>query len=153
MATVAERAHGATVQLDTIQIDTIQIDIVALDSPSLGNRGYLITDRAAAVAVDPPRDIDRALRWLQQRDVRLLAVLETHLHEDHVSGGLALARTTGARYVVPAGPALGFEATRVTDGDVLALGGLRLDVTATPGHAAEHVALSVAGGRRADCGS
>lgn len=130
----------------TAVLGRVEVDAATLDTPSLGNRGYLLTDGAGAVAVDPPRDTDRALRWLAARDVPLRAVLETHVHEDHVSGGLDLARSTGARYVVPAGPILGFDATRVGDGDVLELGDVRLDVMATSGHAPEHVAYRLLAG-------
>lgn len=121
----------------------VSVDPVALDTPSLGDRGYLLTDGEIAVAVDPPRDIDRALHWLAHAQVRLQAVVETHVHEDHVSGGLDLATRTGARYLIPAGPTLGFDAERVIDGELLDFGAIRLDVVATPGHAAEHVTYRV----------
>jgi glyoxylase-like metal-dependent hydrolase (beta-lactamase superfamily II) len=69
--------------------------------------------------VDPPRDIDRliAAAAAAARGVRIAYVAETHVHNDHVSGGLEPARLTGARYLVPEGARVAFERTAVTDGD------------------------------------
>lgn len=68
----------------------------------LGNRGHLAGGRTAAVAVDPPRDIDRVMAVVARRGVRITHVVETHLHNDYVTGGLGLALLTRARYLVPA---------------------------------------------------
>lgn len=76
--------------------------------------------------VDPQRDIDRVLDLLERLGVRLSHVVETHVHNDYVSGGLTLARTTGAEYVQPAGSSMEFDHTAVQDGDVLAAGSMRL---------------------------
>lgn len=50
--------------------------------------------------VDPQRDTDRVESALAELGVPVSMVLETHLHNDYLTGGLALARTTGATYVV-----------------------------------------------------
>jgi glyoxylase-like metal-dependent hydrolase (beta-lactamase superfamily II) len=70
------------------------IDVLRLDTPSLGDRSYLATDGAVAVAVDPQRDIDRVLALADEHGVRIAGVAETHLHNDYISGGLARARVT-----------------------------------------------------------
>jgi len=68
-------------------------------------------------------------------------VVETHVHNDYVTGGLELARVTGAAYLVPAGARVSFERTPVYDGDVTALDtGLTLRALATPGHTPHHTA-------------
>ena len=66
--------------------------IVPIETPSLGDRSYLVHDGAVAFVVDPQRDIDRLLDLLDEHDVRLSHVFETHIHNDYVTGGLALAR-------------------------------------------------------------
>ncbi|MET9835960.1 DUF1416 domain-containing protein [Streptomyces sp. NPDC006385] len=121
-------------QLEAIQIATL----------SLGDRSYLITDGSVAVAVDPQRDLERITTVLDSHGLRLGAVLETHLHNDYVTGGLELARNHAVDYVVPAGPQLGFHALRVADGDHLPVGPLRVGVVATPGHTDHHVAYAFA---------
>ena len=78
------------------------IEIVAIDTPSLGDRTYLATDGVSALVVDPQRDIDRLLAAAAARGVPVTHVFETHIHNDYVSGGLALARRSGAAYHVNA---------------------------------------------------
>ena len=66
-------------------------EVVTIQTPALGDRSYLIHDGAEAVVVDPQRDIGRILAVAEARRVRITYVLETHIHNDYVTGGLALA--------------------------------------------------------------
>ncbi|MFF8939320.1 rhodanese-like domain-containing protein [Streptomyces paradoxus] len=110
-----------------------------LEFEGLGNRSYLAGGPDAAVVVDPPRDIDQVIAAAARRGVRVAYVAETHLHNDYISGGLELARTTGARYLVPSGASVSFERTPVADGDSIAVDeGLLLRAMATPGHTPHH---------------
>jgi glyoxylase-like metal-dependent hydrolase (beta-lactamase superfamily II) len=105
----------------------------------LGNRSYLAGGRTAAVAVDPPRDIEQVLAAATRRGVAITHVVETHLHNDYVTGGLELARITGARYLVPASANVAFTRVPVSDGDVAELeDGVVLRAVATPGHTPHH---------------
>lgn len=115
------------------------IETIAI--PGLGNRHYLAGGAATAVAVDPPRDIDQVIAAAARRGVRITRVVETHVHNDYVSGGLDLARTTGAEYLVPAAARVAFPRTPVHDGDTLTVDeGLTLHAVATPGHTPHHTA-------------
>lgn len=78
----------------------------------------------------------------------IVAVLETHVQADHLSGMRALVEATGATAVVPAGSGVGFPHRAVDDGDRVDLGNVLVDVIATPGHAPHHVAYAVADRRR-----
>jgi hydroxyacylglutathione hydrolase len=113
--------------------------IETIETTGLGDRSYLVHDGETAVVVDPQRDIDRITGLLAERGLRLSHVVETHVHNDYVSGGLELARTTGAAYVLGTGDELGFEYQPVADGDVLEAGRMRLRVLHTPGHTHHHV--------------
>lgn len=73
-----------------------------LEFEGLGNRSYLAGGPSAAVVIDPPRDIDQIITAAARRGVRIAFVAETHVHNDYVTGGLELARVTGAQYLVPA---------------------------------------------------
>src|SRR3954451_7525252 len=128
------------------------IDVLRLDTPSLGDRSYLASDGEVAVVVDPQRDIDRVLALAADHGVRIVCVVETHLHNDYVSGGLALARGTGSRYLVSADDAVAFEREPVRDGDVVPLGSMRLRVAATPGHTFTHLAYVLEDGDGAPVG-
>ncbi|MFC7815630.1 rhodanese-like domain-containing protein [Streptomyces sp. NPDC057367] len=110
-----------------------------LETEGLGNRSYLAGGARAAVVVDPPRDIDRVIAEAARRGVRITAVAETHVHNDYVTGGLELARLTGARYLVPAGADVAYARVAVADGDVEPVDeGLELRAVATPGHTPHH---------------
>ncbi|MFD6230299.1 rhodanese-like domain-containing protein [Streptomyces sp. NPDC060232] len=113
-------------------IDTLELE-------GLGNRSYLTGGAHTAVAVDPPRDIDQVLAVAARRGVRISHVVETHVHNDYVSGGLDLARLTGAVYHVPAAARVSFARTPVHDGDTFAVDeGITLRALATPGHTPHH---------------
>ncbi|MCO8308191.1 MBL fold metallo-hydrolase, partial [Streptomyces sp. RKCA744] len=92
-----------------------------LEFEGLGNRSYLAGGPRAAVVVDPPRDVDQVIATAARRGVRIAYVAETHVHNDYVTGGLELARLTGARYLVPADAGVSFTRTPVTDGDTFAV--------------------------------
>ena len=115
------------------------MDVSIIETSGLGDRSYLVSDGAVAVVVDPQRDIDRVLDLARNRGVRITHVLETHIHNDYVTGGLELARTTGAEYVVPAGDDVGYQRRSVGDGDIIDAGPIQLQVMHTPGHTHHHV--------------
>ena len=93
------------------------VEIAAIQTPTLGDRSYLVHDGDVAVVIDPQRDIDRVLALAGRLGVRITHVAETHLHNDYVSGGLALARLTGAEYLVGAAEQVKFGRVPVADGD------------------------------------
>lgn len=113
------------------------VSVTIIETSGLGDRSYLISDGEVAVAVDPQRDIDRVLELT--KDLRITHVLETHIHSDYVTGGLALARATGAQYVVPAGEEVHFDRRAVEDRDRIDTGGIHLEALFTPGHTHHHV--------------
>ena len=118
--------------------------IVPIDTPTLGDRSYLVHDGRIAFVVDPQRDIDRILNLAQEAGVRITHVFETHIHNDYVTGGLALAEATGAAYHVNAADPVGFDRVPVSDGDVIAVGDhLRVTVLATPGHTFTHLSYAL----------
>ena len=115
-------------------------EIVVIDTPTLGDRSYLVHDGRAALVIDPQRDIDRVLALSTEHEVRITHVFETHLHNDYVTGGLALADSTGAAYHVNAADAVAFERAPVRDGDVIEVSPvMRIRVIATPGHTFTHL--------------
>ena len=122
------------------------IDVEVIETSSLGDRSYLATDGEVAVVVDPQRDVDRVLALAGRLGVRISHVVETHVHNDYVSGGLELARLTGATYVMSAEDDVAFARTGVVDGDVLeASSRMRLRVLGTPGHTFHHLSYVLEG--------
>ena len=113
------------------------LDVSIIETSGLGDRSYLVSDGEVAVAIDPQRDIDRVLELAGE--VQITHVLETHIHNDYVTGGLALSTAVGAEYVVPAGEDVKFACRAVRDGDRIDSGGIHLEVLLTPGHTHHHV--------------
>jgi len=113
--------------------------ISIIETSGLGDRSYLVDRGDTAVVIDPQRDIDRVLSLARDRGVTITHVVETHIHNDYVTGGLELARTVGAEYVVPAGDDVAYERRPVREGDVVDAGPIQLQVMHTPGHTHHHV--------------
>lgn len=113
------------------------LDVSIIETSGLGDRSYLVSDGEVAVAIDPQRDIDRVFERAGQ--LRITHVLETHIHNDYVTGGLALAEATGAQYVVPAGEDVDFPCHPVGEGDRIDTGGIHLAALLTPGHTHHHI--------------
>ncbi|GGQ31994.1 MBL fold metallo-hydrolase [Streptosporangium pseudovulgare] len=123
---------------------TIHVEVV--ETSSLGDRSYLAHDGRVALVVDPQRDIDRILALAGRLGVRVTHVAETHLHNDYVSGGLALAQVTGATYLVAGADTVGFDRLPVADGDEITLSeAMRVSAVATPGHTFHHLSYVLSG--------
>jgi glyoxylase-like metal-dependent hydrolase (beta-lactamase superfamily II)/rhodanese-related sulfurtransferase len=118
---------------------------VTFDAPGLGDRSYLLSDGEVGVVVDPQRDPSPYLQAAERLGVRVMAVLETHIHNDYLSGGPGLAGATGATYAIPAGESVSFagELRALDDGETLIAGGLVVTAIATAGHTAHHLAYVV----------
>jgi glyoxylase-like metal-dependent hydrolase (beta-lactamase superfamily II)/rhodanese-related sulfurtransferase len=123
---------------------TSDLTIIAIETPSLGDRSYVVHDGEVAFVVDPQRDIDRVLSILDEHRVRLTDVLETHIHNDYVTGGLALAERTGATYRVNAEDRVSFDRTPIRDGETIEVGPrMRLTALSTPGHTFTHLSYTL----------
>ncbi len=119
------------------------IEIATIETPSLGDRSYLATDGSVALVIDPQRDIDRVLAVAGEYGARITHVFETHIHNDYVTGGLALAREVSAEYHVSGADSVAFDRVGVGDGDQVKVGDLLLRVMATPGHTFHHLAYAL----------
>lgn len=111
----------------------------------LAHGSYLIgcPKTGEAVVVDPNRDLEPYIRTAEAEGLRVVAVAETHIHADFVSGSRELATRTGATLYLSAlgGPDWQYEfpGTPVQDGTEIRFGAVRLVVNHTPGHTPEHI--------------
>lgn len=105
--------------------------------------------KSAAAVVDPVGDIAPYLRVAEATGMRILYVVDTHIHADHISAGRALAAASGAQYVLFESVEAGFPFLPAKDGDVLELGNVTVTVMHTPGHTLEHISLLVTDRTRA----
>ena len=120
------------------------MDLHVLLTPGLGNAAYLLASGREAVAVDPPRDAWRLVAAAEERGWRITHVVETHVHNDYLSGALELHAALGTELVLPARGRYAFGHRGADDGDGFEIDGLRLTARATPGHTPEHLAWEVA---------
>src|SRR5438105_6622802 len=108
-----------------------------LFDPQSSTYTYLLGDRPSgqAVLIDPVfEQVRRDAALLAELGLKLVATLETHIHADHVTGAWLLKQRTGSRIMLAATTgAVGADRLLVPD-DVVAFGGRRLMVRATPGH-------------------
>jgi glyoxylase-like metal-dependent hydrolase (beta-lactamase superfamily II)/rhodanese-related sulfurtransferase len=120
------------------------LEVHVIETSTLGDRSYLATDGVTALVVDPQRDIDRVLLLAGRLGVQIAWIVETHIHNDYVSGGLALARITGARYGVAAADPVTFDRVPLADGDEVTVSDrMSVRVVATPGHTAHHLSYAL----------
>jgi hydroxyacylglutathione hydrolase len=121
------------------------MEVIPIDASDLGNQAYLVTDGVRAVAIDPPRPVGKVVDIVRPRGLQLEMVVDTHLHNDHVSGGPELAEATGAIYAVCADEHVR-GARGIVDGERFAIGALVVTVKATPGHTPLHQSFIVSEG-------
>jgi len=122
----------------------------------LSQASYFIGCQASgeAVVVDPRRDIGVYLEMAKKNDMRIVAVTETHIHADYLSGSRELAEATGATlYLSDEGDEdwkYGFGDVKLHDGDEIKIGNITLRTVHTPGHTPEHISFLVTDGALTD---
>ncbi|GGM21070.1 MBL fold metallo-hydrolase [Deinococcus aerophilus] len=120
----------------------------------LAQASYLIgcQQNGTAVVVDPVRDVRRYLELARQENLRIVAVTETHIHADYLSGSRELAAQTGAALYLSdeGGPEwqYAFDHEGLRDGSEIRLGNVVLRALHTPGHTPEHLSFLVIDGAR-----
>ena len=111
----------------------------------LAHASYLVADQASGLAavVDPQRDVEQYLEDAERLGCRVAHVFLTHFHADFVAGHLELRDRTGAKIHLGSRASAEFTFTPMADGDVVALGQVRLEVLETPGHSPESISILV----------
>ena len=118
----------------------------------LGCASYLVGDEHAGVAVvvDPPYHVEPVLAEAERHDVRLVGVLETHTHADHVSGHGRLALEHGVPIRIHEEAGATFAHEPLEDGTEVEVGDVVLRTIHTPGHRPEHCCFAVIDRSRSD---
>jgi len=118
----------------------------------LGCASYLIGDESSgeALVVDPAYAVEQYLEAAEDEGMRIVSVLETHTHADHVSGHGRLALDHGVQVSIHPAAQPQFDFVPLDDGDEIAVGSVGIRVIHTPGHRPEHCAFAVSDCERAD---
>src|SRR5712691_2991362 len=119
------------------------------DASSCASYLFGCTTHEKLAVVDPHADlVDDYLAAAAAIGAPIIAVFETHVQADHLSGLPGLVEATGATAYLPAGAPVEFEHGELADGEEVALGNTHVRALATPGHAPAHNAYVVSDGRR-----
>ena len=112
---------------------------------NLSNNSFVIGSEKSGqcVVIDPVRDIDQYTAIASNHGVRIAYVLETHVHNDFISGARELASQTGCQVGASASGGLLYPSLRLQEGNDLDLGEFKLRVMHTPGHTPESVSFLV----------
>lgn len=114
----------------------------------LAQYSYIISSQGRSVVVDPSRDTDRYLRFLEEHGLTLSSIVETHIHADFASGARALAQKTGAELALSGYDEgehyqYGMPHRSLRSGDTVKVGTVRVEALHTPGHTPEHLSFVV----------
>lgn len=107
----------------------------------LSHASYYISSEGEAAIIDPQRDVQQYLDEADANGDQIKYVIETHSHADFVSGHIELAKRTGAEIIFGRRANTSFEAHKVSDGDEIMLGKVRLRFLETPGHTPEGITI------------
>ena len=121
-----------------LSTETTNAYATQISTASLGDHSYIVVVGGQVVAIDIQRDLDRFEDVLTGIDATLVAVLETHIHNDYVSGGKRLADLHGAEYVLPANTGAPYPHHPLPDGESIAVGDWKIRAMHTPGHTFNH---------------
>ena len=117
--------------------------VTTIPTAGLGDATYLLAHDGGGVVVDPQRDVERFERAIADTGIRLTHVLETHIHNDYLSGGRELAHRTGARLVLPAAAGVAFDHVPAFHKEDLRGGPVVIRPLHTPGHTPEHMSYVI----------
>lgn len=113
---------------------------------SLGHASYLVASERTgdAVVVDPRRDVDVYLELAHEQGYRIRYAVDTHQHNDYLSGLRELVERSGATALASSyADRIGYDHQPLRDGEQLELGEIGLEVLHTPGHTPEHLSFVV----------
>lgn len=111
-----------------------------------GCQSYLIgcPETCAAALIDPEiRQLDRYLGAAAREGLRIRYVIDTHTHADHFSAARHIGETLGIPVAMHRASPAPFADMRLDDGDILVIGGMRIQAIHTPGHTRDSICLLV----------
>jgi glyoxylase-like metal-dependent hydrolase (beta-lactamase superfamily II)/rhodanese-related sulfurtransferase len=144
-------AWGNYYQVKSIPVAGIDLAIYQVIRPARGDLAYVVVSNGEAVIIDPTRHLEPYLDLVDQEGLRVVAILDTHAHADHISGGPALAKQLGVPYYlhpydgihpIDMLPAT-IEYEYLKDGFTLQFGSATLKGIHIPGHTLGNMAFRV----------
>ncbi|SDY72747.1 MBL fold metallo-hydrolase [Tindallia californiensis] len=116
----------------------------------IAHSSYMLAGEKTCAVIDPQRDVNHYIEEARQQGVTITHIIQTHLHADFISGHMDLAEKTGATIYVAKSAGCTFEHMALSEGDVIKLENMELQVLETPGHTPEHLSYVVIDKSRSD---
>ncbi len=110
------------------------MDFKQVYTKGLAHCSYVIGGKDECIVVDPARDVEQYIHIAESFKKPIVAILETHLHADFVSGHMDLAEKTGATIYITANAKAEYPHHTMTDGEEIEIGSLKIKMIDTPGH-------------------
>lgn len=132
---------------DDVAFHVGDVTVVQVRRRGKGCLSYVVGGAAGCIVIDPSLDLERYTSISRARGLEITAVVDTHLHADHLSGARLLAEITGATLLVNHDDGFAFDAAPLIDGAALKLGNdisLSVLVASTPGHTMGSTTLALA---------
>jgi glyoxylase-like metal-dependent hydrolase (beta-lactamase superfamily II) len=137
-----------TLQHRPVDLGVPGLDVRQVQRPGRGCLSYLVATSGQALVVDPAPDAQFYADLAAELGARVTAIVDTHLHADHLSGARALAVATGALLLLPAAAlerGVAYPVTPLHDAAAVALGDVEIRAVALPGHTTDMTGLLIAG--------
>ncbi len=119
--------------------------VVQVRRTGKGCLSYLVESEGQALVIDPSVEAQVYADLAGELGCRIVKVLDTHIHADHISRSRVLAGLTGAVHYLPRQERVHFEYQRIDPGDVITVGGARLEAIHSPGHTFESMSYLLDG--------
>jgi len=143
-ATLADGMAGWSRVHRTAEVPTdVDGTLVQVARPGKGCLAHVLVSDGEAAVFDPSQYAEEYESVVAAHGADLVAVLDSHGHADHVSGGRDLADRHDVPYYLHPADALGFDATPIEDGATVAIGEVAVDVVHTPGHSEGSVTFAL----------
>lgn len=116
----------------------------------IAHSSYILAGTNSCAVIDPQRDIEIYIKAARAQGVKITHILQTHLHADFISGHMDLAKKTGAKIHIAKSANCTFDHVALSEGDVVELEDMHLQVLETPGHTPEHLSYVVVDTERSE---
>lgn len=129
----------------TVEFPEVPAQIVQVRRTGKGCLSYLVESEGEALVIDPALAPAVYEQIAEERGWRIVGVVDTHIHADHLSRGRLLAERMGASLYLPKQERVSYAFTPLTGGDVLTVGAATIAAHHAPGHTPEHMVYELEG--------
>lgn len=146
VAVVEDGMRAWSAVYDHVHIEYDDFAVVQLQRRAKGCLGYVIESEGEAAVVDATRHTEEFREAADELDAEIVAVFDTHVHADHISGGRTLAAELGTPYYLGEAAtdrSVGYDYRPLAPNEVVQVGGVDIKALATPGHTSEMVSYLV----------